>query len=100
MDAGRDQWLILIFRRQWHIPQIKHKVSNLSEKLILVDIPFRSRASGNVWIRVDESDPCESITTFDRGRVVGISDELCVVILDDWRTDLVRSLGKENYCTL
>ena len=40
MDASRHQCLVVVVGFRWHLGEIKDKVSDVAEELILVDIPF------------------------------------------------------------
>lgn len=50
---------------------------------ILVDIPFGTIATENVHVGIYQGNSLEILCAFDGGPVVGIADELSVVILND-----------------
>lgn len=47
--------------------------------------------SWDIRISVDQSYPFKLVASFNDGLVVCVADELSVVILDNWRADLVCS---------
>lgn len=70
-------------RRIRHIIHVEYEIAYLAEKLILVHIPLAARPTWDVGVRIDQCDPGESVAAVNRRWVVGITDELRVVVLDD-----------------
>jgi hypothetical protein len=79
VDTCWHERLVVICCGQGHLSQVKDEVANLSEELILVDVPVLAVASRNVRICIKKGNPLEAITALDRGRVEGIANELCIV---------------------
>jgi hypothetical protein len=63
-----------------HGCQVNDKISDLPIKLILVDVPFRATAAGNVHVVINQRDSGEILCAFDGGLVVRVADELGVII--------------------
>ena len=46
MDAGRHQVLVMLGDVLRHLPQVENEVADMTEKLVLVDIPGKMLSSG------------------------------------------------------
>lgn len=61
--------------------QVDFEVSNLSEELVLVSPPVVSTSS--VWVRVEHSNTLEIGRCDNSGKIIVVSDKLCVIVLND-----------------
>ena len=75
-----------------HGTKINHEVTNLAEKVVLVSVPVGT--SVFVWVRVDDSNTLETSRGFDGRDIDSITNELSVVILDNWLRDNIGT-GRE-----
>jgi hypothetical protein len=71
--------LVIVSCGDGHFRQVENEISNLSEELVLVDIPFRTRAPRNIHIRIDECDSLEVFAALNGWRTESIADKLRVV---------------------
>lgn len=123
MNTGRDIDLAIVGRGQWHVGHVEHKVSDMSEELVLIDVPMRSVRYGtasksvignvvgstiarqicptmsalhqntgckikdsrsrDIRISVNHGNSLECVAPFDDRGIIGITNELGVVELDD-----------------
>lgn len=96
MNACRNQGLTIIVGGGRHSGQVKNKVSDLPEELILVDVPVDTLTIwtcfiGNIWIGINQANSCECRTSLDCGRVIGVTDELGIIQLYNGCADEVFS---------
>lgn len=89
VNARWDKWLIMLIGGEWHVGHVEDEVANLTEELVLVNVPILAIASGDVGVRVEQGNPNELVAALDGRRIDGITDELRVVELYDRTADLV-----------
>ena len=76
----------------WHGGQINDKVANLAVEVVLVGVPVGSIRL--IGIRVNDSHALEARVCLDSRKVDSISDELSVIVLNDWTLDEICSRRK------
>jgi hypothetical protein len=92
VDTGWDERLSGVVGGRRHVGKVEDHVTNLPEEIVLVHVPVHTGTvwvclMGNVRVCINQRDACKGRASLDDGAVVGVADELGVVVLDDGRTD-------------
>lgn len=77
-----------------HSSEIDNEVANLTEKVVLIGVPVGTSVS--VWVGVNDSHAGEGSSGLENRQVGSITNELRVVVLDDWLGDDIGSRGEVN----
>lgn len=92
--------MIIICSRTWHFCHVEDEISDLAKELILVDIPFGTGAPRDVNVGIKKCDALESLASLNGRRTQSVTNELCVVQLNDRKTYAIRARWKVYDCTL
>ena len=80
-------------RSSRHRSDVNDEVSDLAIEIVLIGIPVDTV---RVWVGIDDGDTRELGRCFDRWDGNRIANKLRVIVLDDRRTDQIRSRWKVN----
>lgn len=96
----RYKGLVVVVGGRRHLSEVKDEVANLTEELVLVDVPVLSVPSWDIGVRVKQRNALELIAALNGRGIQCIANELSVVQLNDWAADLVSSRGEVDNGTL
>lgn len=107
MNPGRNIHLPRVIVCGIHLSQIKNEISDLTIELILVNVPLIAVTARNIDISINKSNTSEVLHALDGRPIVGIPDELSVIIssrrstvsLVLWSKRSKRIHVLNNWCT-
>lgn len=89
------QGLSILVGSSGHRLEVEDEIANLSKELVLGNVPIDTRA-GDIGVDIHEGNSSKGLASLDDGPVIGITDELCEVVLDDGSADLVGTGWEVN----